>query len=552
MSVGSTNLLWKDFKGIRKLHSINSDKMLGADICHNVRLSKEKSGEMRSIRSSGWYSQWTDMTESVVRLFAANCSGYPAPDQLIAFTKTNSAINAWLIYDNTGDTTKTQIATFPAATDVTDVCMTQWGDRLGIVVAFNADFFGFIFYSADPNIPNAVQMGSSGWYYIKVQPSQQVSALPLTNISRVCPYGPRLAINGTATYSTGTGRESIYGVWFGEAGNLTNFNADPTTTASETSAFYVETGEYVNQLEEYHGLTAFCRNRSYNITGNSQNDIKVLPLTAKGVFGNATFTVNGKCGYVDAWSKNIFTLRDNIDGTIGFDNPVGDDIQDYIEEGISDVTINIKGRRIRITQPSGVSLVFDIDIREWTEETFMENARVETFLNTEYFCDKTTKVYVVNDNWGSTTVQEKDSDGYYSHYRTNLIWLDSQSSVKSHLYPFAIILEPNTANDFRVKFTTDRGEVFDYPVTKAGYANAAVYSNDDTPNDGSYFVSSDDDHSGKVFFSLANTELLVTVDRPPFWRYLQIDVYTNSPNQQFNISGIEAKNTVISNEMLEY
>ena len=552
MSEQNVNLLWKDFKGIRKLHSINSDKMFGADIAHNVLLSKEKSGEARSIRSSGWFSEWGTTTENVVRLFAANCSGYAAADQLVAFTKTNSAINAWLIYDSAGNTTQTQIATFPAATDVTDTCMVQWGDRLGIVVAFDADFFGFIFYSADPNIPNATQMGTSGWYYIKVQPSQQVSALPLTRISRVCPYGPRLALNGEASYSTGNGRESIYGVWFGEAGNLTNFTADPATSATETSAFYVETGEYVNQLEEYHGLTAFCRNRSYNITGNSQNDIKVLPLTAKGVFGNATFTMNGKCGYVDAWSKNIFTLRDNIDGTIGFDTPVGDDIQNYIEEGISDVTTNIVGRRVRLTQPSGVSLVFDVDIGEWTEETFVEHARVETFLNSEYFCDGTTTIYTIDSDWKTSNTQTPDENGYYSHYRTNLIWLDSQSSVKSHLYPFAIILEPNTANDFRVKFTTDRGESFDLPVTKAGYENAAVYSNDDNPNDGSFFVTDDNDLSGKVFFSLSNTELLVTVDRPPFWRYLQIDIYTTSQHQQFNISGIEAKNTMITDEMLEY
>jgi hypothetical protein len=492
------------------------------------------------------------MTENVIRLFSANISGYGPADQLIAFTQTGTAINVWVIYDSDKDPTQTQIATFPGAEDVTDVCMVQWGDRYGMAVAFGLEFFGFVFYSADPNIPNATQMGTSNWYYIKVQPSQQVSALPLSRISRVCPYGSRLAINGEAEYSTGSGRESIYGVWFGEAGNLTNFTANPITAASETSSFYVETGEYVNQLEEYHGLTAFCRNRSYNITGTSQNDIRVLPLTAKGVFGNATFTMNGKCGYVDAWSKNIFTLRDNIDGTIGFDDPVGDDIQDYIEQNISDVTVNIASRRVRITQPSGVSLVFDVDIGEWTEETFMANARVETFLNTEYICNKTQKVYVINENWGTNTLQTPDANGYYSHYRTNLIWLDSQSSVKSHLYPFAIILEPNTSNDFRIKFTTDRGETFDLPVTKAGFENAATYSNDDTPNNGSFFVCDDNDTSGKVFFSQSDTELLVTVDRPPFWRYLQIDIYTTSHNQQFNISGIEAKNTMITDEMLEY
>ena len=552
MSERNINLLWKEFKGIRKLHSINSDKVLGADIAHNIRLSKEKSGEARSIRSSGWYSDFTELEENVIRLFSANISGYGPSDQLIAFTKTNSAINVWVIYDNTGNAIQTKIATFPNATDVTDVCMIQWGDRYGMAVAFGLEFFGFVFYSADVNIPNATQMGNTNWYYIKVEPSQQVSALPLSRISRVCPYGSRLAINGEAQYSTGSGRESIFGVWFGEAGNLTNFTADPITSATETSSFYVETGEYVNQLEEYHGLTAFCRNRSYNITGSSQNDIRVLPLTAKGVFGNATYVINGKCGYVDAWSKNIFTLRDNIDGTIGFDDPVGDDIQDYIEENISDVTINIAGRKVRITQPSGVSLLYDVDIGEWVEETFPENARIETFLNSEYICDKTNTVYVINENWGTNTFQMPDENGYYSHYRTNLIWLDSQSSVKSHLYPFAIILEPNTSNNFRIKFTTDRGESIDLPITKAGFENAATYSNDDNPNNGSYFVLSDDDTSGKVFFSQTETELLVTVERPPFWRYLQIDIYTNSHNQQFNISGIEAKNTMLTDEMLEY
>lgn len=552
MSNKNINLLWKEFKGIRKLHSINSDKVLGADIAHNVRLSKEKSGEARSIRSSGWFSEFTELNENVIRLFSANISGYGPADQLIAFTQTGTAINVWVIYDSDKDPTQIQIATFPDAEDVTDVCMAQWGDRYGMVVAFGLEFFGYVFYSADPNIPNATQMGTSNWYYIKVQPSQQASALPLSRISRVCPYGSRLAINGEAEYSTGSGRESIFGVWFGEAGNLLNFTANPISSATETSSFYVETGEYVNQLEEYHGLTAFCRNRSYNITGTSQNNYRVLPLTARGVFGNATFTINGKCGYVDAWSKNIFTLRDNIDGTIGFDDPAGDDIQDYIEQNISDVTVNIVGRCVRITQPSGVSLVFDVDIGEWTEETFMKDARIETFLNTEYICDKTGKVYMINENWGTSTSQTPDENGYYSHYRTNLIWLDSQSSVKSHLYPFAIILEPNTANDFRIKFTTDRGESFDLPIIKAGYENAATYSNDDTPNNGSYFVLSDDDTSGKVFFSQSNTELLVTVERPPFWRYLQIDIYTNSHNQQFNISGIEAKNTMITDEMLEY
>ena len=134
-----------------------------------------------------------------------------------------------------------------------------------------------------------------------------------------------------------------------------------------------------------------------------------------------------------------------------------------------------------------------------------------------------------------------------------MIWLDSQSSVKSHIYPFAIILEPQTNNDFFVKFTTDRGNVYEGRVTRAGFANVATYSNSDTvPEDGSQFVADDDDLSGRVFFNISGTELLVTVERPPYWRYLQIDIYTTSPTQQFNISGIEAKNTFIETSMLDY
>jgi hypothetical protein len=631
MSVGSTNLLWKDFKGIRKLHSINSDKMLGADICHNVRLSKEKSGEMRSIRSSGWYKpfavvgsatctqttgsgltnilidrvkfsekvspslsdtlvfaydgdKWVDgdsnevdlaeygisfvgtpvatdaltttySFENVIRLFSANCSGYSAPDQLVAFTKTDTAINAWVIYDNTGNSGQTQIATFTnPATDVTDVCMTQWGDRLGIIVAFGTDKLGFIYYSADAVI-GGTQMGASGWYYRTIDLSGVTT--PLTEVTSVRPYRSRLAVNGVTTYvapdpqdPSSPAREMIYGVWFSEAGNPLNFTSDPMESASETSAFYVETGEKVNKLEEYHGLTAFCRNRSYNITGTSQNDSRVLPLTAKGVFGNATFTMNGKCGYVDSWAHNIFTLRDNIDGTIGFDDPVGGDIQDYLTD-IENVTVNSVGRRVRVLKESGQSLVFDVDIQEWTEEQFPSNARAVTFLNTEYFCCGGEEVYTITER-DIGIVQEPNDEGYYSHYRTNLIWLDSQSSVKSHLYPIAIILEPNTVNKFHIKFTTDRGDTFESSITKANFENVAIYSNDDTPADGSFFVSDDEDYDGKVFFAKGATELLVTADRPPFWRYLQIDIYTTSPDEQFNISGIEAKNTIITNEMLEY
>ena len=546
----NVNLLWKSFKGIRKLNSINSDVEFGADIAHGVRLSKEKSGQYRSIRSSGWFNDFTTMTEDTIALFSANMSGYSAPDQLVAFTKTAGAINVWVIYDSTGNSTKTQIATFPLATDVTDVCMVQWGDRLGMMCAFGNSTLGFVYYSADTVI-GGTQMGTSNFYYKLINVVETTTNKPVTDITTIKPYRSRLAINGVTTYNS-SGAETIYGMWFSEAGDPTNFTMDYLADATDTSAFFVETGEKVNKLEEYHGLTAFCRNRSYNITGTSQTDIKVMPLTAKGVFGNATFTINGKCAYVDSWASNIFTLRDNTDGTIGFDEPIGDDIQDYLGD-VENVTVNVCGRRVRMLKSTGQSLVFDVDIGEWTEESFTESARAVTFLNSEYICDGTTKIYTVTDTWGVGSQQTPDSDGYYSHYRTNLIWLDSQSSVKSHLYPFAVILEPQTSNDFFIKLTTDRGDSFDARITKAGYSNVATYSNDDTvPEDGSQFVNDDDDTSGRVFFAMTETELLVTVERPPFWRYLQIDIYTTSASQQFNISGIEAKNTVITDEMLDY
>ena len=629
----NVNLLWKSFKGIRKLNTINSDVEFGADIAHGVRLSKEKSGQQRSIKSSGWFEpfavvgsatcmqttgsglttiiidrvkfsekvspslsdtlvftydgdKWVDgdsnevdlaeygisfvgtpvatdeltatyAFENVIRLFSANCSGYSAPDQLVAFTKADTAINAWVIYDNTGNSVQTQIAVFTnPATDVTDVCMTQWGDRLGIIVAFGTDKLGFIYYSADAVI-GGTPMGATGWYYKTIDLSGVSS--PLSEVTSVRPYRSRLAVNGVTTYvapdpqdPSSPAREMIYGVWFSEAGNPLNFTSDPMESASETSAFYVETGEKVNKLEEYHGLTAFCRNRSYNITGTSQNDIKVEPLTAKGVFGNATFTMNGKCAYVDSWSKNIFTLRDNIDGTIGFDESVGDDIQDYLDD-VSEVTVNSLGRRVRLLKSSGQSLVFDVDVGEWTEETFVPNARAVTFLNKEFFCDGTENIYEITDSWGVNSQQTANENGYYSHYRTNFIWLDSQTSIKSHIYPFAVILEPQTSNDFYIKFTTDRGATYEGRITRAGFSNAATYSNSDAvPEDGSKFVADDEDLTGRVFFAMSSTELLVTVERPPYWRYLQIDIYTTSPAQQFNISGIEAKNTFITDEQLDY
>lgn len=552
MSNHNVNLLWKEFKGIRKLHSVNSDKMLGADIAHSVRLSKEKSGDVRSIRSSGWFRPFIELSENIVRLFHANMSGYGAPDQLIAFTKTSTHINAWLVYDSTGNTVQTKIAEFAIAgkSDVTDACMVQWGDRLVMVVAFGNNQLGFVCYSGS-TLTGWTQMASTSFWYREENILEQDTGASVGLIKRLKPYRSRLAINGQTSYSDNT-TETIYGVWFSEAGNPINFNKDYISAATDTSAFFCETGEYVNQLEEYHGLTAFCRNRSYNITGTSQNDYKQSPLTAKGVFGNATFTMNGKCGYVDSWANNIFTLRDNIDGTIGFDEPVGDDIQDYLTD-VDEVTVNAVGRKVRIMKASGQSMVYDVDIGEWTEETFLENARVVTFIDAEYFCVGDTNIYVISDQWSLNAQQTPNSNGYYSHYRTNLIWLDSQSSVKSHLYPFAVILEPNTSNNFHIKFTTDRGNSYEAKITKAGFENVATYSNDDAvPDDGSHFVSDDDDISGRVFFAQSATELLVTIDRPPFWRYLQIDIYTTSADEQFNISGIEAKNTMITDEMLEY
>jgi hypothetical protein len=417
-------------------------------------------------------------------------------------------------------------------------------------VAFGNSTLGFVCYSASA-LTGWTQMGVTNFYYRLESITETTTNSAITEITSVRPYRSRLAINGVTTYNA-SGAETIYGVWFSEAGNAINFAMTPITSASETTPFFVEVGDKINHLEEYHGLTAFGNNRSYNITGTSQNDYKVLDLTAKGVKNNAVFTLNGQCAYVDSWAKNIFTLRDNIDGTIGFDNAIGDDIQDYLQD-VGDVTINVIGRRIRMLKSSGQSLVYDVDIGEWVEESFTANSRAVTFLNKEYFCDGTATLYQITDDWGVGSQQTPNEDGYYSHYRTNLMWLDSQSSVKSHLYPFAVILEPRTSNDFYIKFTTDRGEAFNARVTKAGFSNVATYSNDDTvPENGSQFVADDEDLSGRVFFAMSQTELLVTVDRPPYWRYLQIDIYTTSPAQQFNISGIEAKNTEINTEMLDY
>lgn len=131
--------------------------------------------------------------------------------------------------------------------------------------------------------------------------------------------------------------------------------------------------------------------------------------------------------------------------------------------------------------------------------------------------------------------------------------MDSQTSVKSHIYPFAVILEPQTNNDFFVKFTTDRKNVYQARITRSGFTNIATYSIDDSvPADGSFFVEDDDDLSGRVFLSAAGNDILVTIDRPPFWRYLQIEIYTTSANMEFNIAGIEGKQTFITDEQLDY
>lgn len=544
----NVNLLWKSFKGIRKLNSINSDVELGAEIASGVRLSKEKSGQSRSIKSSGWFNDYATLNEPIFRLFAANMSGYEQTDQLLAFTKSSTNINVWLVEDNTGILSEpVKIAEFPLKTDVYDVATVQFGDRLATVCAFGDNYLGFIVYSAtELSGWNAME---SGWFYRNEAISEATTNAPVTDITQVRPFGARLAINGRTTY-TENSAESIYGIWFSEAGQPLNFTMDYLTEAQGTSAFYIETGEKINALVEYHGLTALGKNRSYNIYGTS--DYTVNPLSAKGVVGNAAFSLNGKCAYVDSYSDNIFTIRDNIDSTIGFDEPIGDDIQDYLAD-VSDVSINAIGRRVRMTKRSGECLVFDVDIGEWTTEILNKNARVVTFLNKELYCDQSTKICQITDSFGANSTQIANSDGYYSHYKSNLIWLDSQSSVKSHIYPLAIILEPQTANDFFVKFTTDRGLAFESRITRGSFGNIAIYSesDDDLSGGGSYFVESDDDLSGGVFFSIKQNELLVTVDRPPFWRYLQIEIYTTSPEMQFNISGIEAKNTFITDELLD-
>lgn len=552
MPSNKTNLLWKSFKGVRELNTINSDSEFGADEIQNVMLSKEKSGQFRSIRSAGWFDSYNDAPsgELVIKLFSANISGYENPNQLIAFAKSTAKINVYLVSDDQTSYLWTKIAEFPLATDVTDVCMTQFGDRLVLACVFGTGNIGFVAYSAT-TLTGWTQTGATSWYYRVQSVQEQTTLANVTNITSIKPYRSRLAINGETTY-TENSVETIYGIWFSEAGNPINFAHDYATEATDTSAFFVEVGEPINTIVEYHGLTCFGLNRSYNISGITSSDITVLPLTAKGVTGNAVFVLNGQCAYIDNYSENVFTLRDNIDSTIGFDQSIGDDIQSYTKD-VKDVSINALGRRVRLMKKSGQALVYDVDVGEWTIEQFNENSRSVTFLNKEIFCDGTNKLYEIKTVRSANSTQIPTEQGYYSYYKTNLIWLDSQSSVKSHLYPIAFILEPQTTNQFYVKFTTDRGLSQVGEISKSAYQDVATYSTNDTiPADGSKFVSSDDDYSGGVFFRKANTDLLVTVPAPGFWRYLQIEIYTTSPTQEFNISGIEAKMVHITDEGLDY
>lgn len=553
MSTKNINLLWKDFKGIRTMNTVNSASQLGADIAHNIRLSKEKSGEMRSIVTSGWFEEFTDMTESVIRLVSANISGYTDAEQLIAFTKSGNVIKAWLVMGTSGSLVKVQIGAWSGESDVTDTCMVQIGDYLALAVAFGSSHLGFIMYAtATPTITGVTWTDFSNWHSGDVIIQDTSLGANIKEITSIRQYGARLAINGTTEYKSSSSSERIFGVWFSVAGEPTNFSTIYLENATETSAFCVPTGDKIMHLENYHGLTAFGVNRSYNITGTSQNDYRILDLTAKGVIGNAAFTLNGQCAYVDSQANNIFTLRDNIDGTIGFNDPIGNDIQGYLTD-VENVTINTNDRRVRMTKESGQCLVYDVDIGEWTEETLNKYARVVSFNGQEYYCDRSVHIYLITKNWTSKSQIVPNDEGYYSHYRTNLIWLDSQTSVKSHLYPFAIVLEPRSTNIFKIKFTTDRGDVYEANISRAGVTNVATYSQDSTvPEDGSQFVSDPTDLSGRVFYSTTDTDLLVTIDRPPFWRYLQIDIYTTAPTHQINVSGVEAKNTFLTDEQLDY
>lgn len=551
MATRNVNLLWKSFKGVRKLNTINSDTELGADKILNVSLAKEKSGQARSIRSSGWHNEYARLGETVICLFSANLSGYRFPNQLLAFTKTTSNINVWLVEDDSGVLeTPIKVGAFTLAEDVTDVCMTQFGDRMIVAVAFGSNAVGFLMYSAD-NVDGWIPITSGSLWKSRTEVIYGATEKPVGTITQVIPYGARLAINGGTQYVEG-GTEYLNGIWLSEAGNPLAFTASFASEATETSAFFVETGEYVNKLVEYNGLTAFCRNRSYNVRGSSQNDYVCQQLTAKGVFGNAAFVVNGQCAYIDSYSNNILVLSNQLDGTIGVDKAIGDDIQDYLTN-ITNVSLNVVGRRVRLLKENGESLVYDVDVSEWIVEKYNKNSRAVTFLNKELFCDNTNTIYQITTDRKANSTQTKTSEGFYSYYKTNLIWLDSQTSVKNHIIPLAVVLEPQTNNDFYVRFTTDRKETHLARITKAGFSNLATYSEDDSvPEDGSMFVTSDSDLSGRLFASSSGVDLLFTIDRPPYWRYLQIEIYTDSPTMEFNISGIEAKQTFITDELLDY
>lgn len=551
MATSKINIMWKAFKGIRKLNSVNSASELGAEVVSNVSLSKEKSGQNRSIKSSGWFNDYKTLSDNVIKLFSANMSGYTYPDQLIAFTKTSTKIDVYIVRDNSGLLeTPIKIAQFPLVTKVSDAKMIQFGDRLVVACAFNNNTLGFITYS------NIALSGwtniSTNWYYRIENIIESTTGASVTNISSISEYGSRLAINGKTIYSASGGVESIYGVWFSEAGNPLNFNADYITSATDTSPFFVETGGFANKLVEYNGLTIFCQNKSYNVNGTTQNNIRVTPLTAKGVLGNGAFVVNGQCAYIDSYANNIFILTNQIDGTIGFDSPIGNEIQEFLSD-VVDVSINSLGRKVRLLKSSGECLVYDIDISEWVAEKFNANSQCETFINEEFMADATKIIKKITQERQATSTQIPIDGGYYSYYKTNLIWLDSQTSIKSHIYPFAVILEPQTNNDFYIKFTTDRKQVYTARITRSGFSNIATYSDtDDVPANGSQFVEDDDDLSGRVFFSATGGDILVTIDRPPFWRYLQIEIYTTAATMEFNISGIEAKQTFISDELLDY
>ena len=257
MTTRTVNLLWKNFKGIRTLNTINSDTEFGADIAHNVRLSKEKSGEMRSLVTSGWFEEYATMTEPVIRLVSANISGYTDAEQFIAFTDDGSNINAWLIKENIdGSITTTKIGIFAGQQDVTDTCMVQIGDYLGLAIAFGTNKLGFIIYSTtSPTIADVTWASLGNWRYGFDTIDDTTNHATVQNITSVRQYGSRLAINGEIVYSSGnepTKEEHLYGVWFSEAGVPTKFAATYMDSATDTSAFYAPTGDKINPKKPLH------------------------------------------------------------------------------------------------------------------------------------------------------------------------------------------------------------------------------------------------------------------------------------------------------------